>query len=261
MRQLPFQHNAERSQSISEKHSVLVDTDIGDDIDDAIALALILQSPEIDLQGITTVYGDTQQRARLAQYLLHIFGCEDVRVAAGIETPIQPRHRPSGVPQAAVIDQRVVLPTISTLSGPELIIETALAQRGRLTILCFGPLTNIATALRLEPALFMAIRGIVIVGGTSSFPFLEVWKRHHSRWQPDLPYLHDAVGVVALCAPELLEFQEMTARVFGRGPFKGFMVSRIMDGPLIQAAVRINAEATREWVMERLLSPSRAQTS
>ena len=90
---------------------------------------------------------------------------------------------------------------------------------------------------------------------------LEVWKRHHSRWQPDLPYLHDAVGVVALCAPELLEFQEMTARVFGRGPFKGFMVSRIMDGPLIQAAVRINAEATREWVMERLLSPSRAQTS
>lgn len=318
MHQLPFQHNAERSQSISEKHSVLVDTDIGDDIDDAIALALILQSPEIDLQGITTVYGDTRQRARLAQYLLHIFGCEDVRVAAGIETPIQPRHRPSGVPQAAVIDQRVVLPTISTLSGPELIIETALAQRGRLTILCFGPLTNIATALRLEPALFMAIRDIVIVGGTSSFPFpdwnirsdaraaqialgtgipvtmlgwditmrcqlregditrlhnshsrqtqflshlLEVWKRHHSRWQPDLPYLHDAVGVVALCAPELLEFQEMTARVFGRGPFKGFMVSRIMDGPLIQAAVRINAEATREWVMERLLSPSRAQTS
>src|SRR5438034_5936254 len=90
---------------------------------------------------------------------------------------------------------------------------------------------------------------------------LEVCKMHHSRWQPDLPYLHDAVGVVALCAPELLEFQEMTARVFGRGPFKGFMVSRIMDGPLIQAAVRINAEATREWVMERLLSPSRAQTS
>lgn len=318
MHQLPIQHDTERSQSISAKHSVLVDTDIGDDIDDAIALALILQSPEIDLQGITTVYGDTRQRARLAQYLLHVFGREDVCVAAGVEAPIQPRHRPSGVPQAAVIDQRVILPTISTLSGPELIIETAMAQRGHLTILCFGPLTNVATALRLEPALFMAIRDIVIVGGTSSFPFpdwnirsdaraaqialgtgipvkmlgwdittrcqlrevditklhnshsrqtqflsqlLEVWKRHRPRWQPALPYLRDAVGVVTLCAPELLEFQEMTARVFGRGPFKGFMVSRIMDGPLIQAAVRINAEATREWVMERLLSPSRAQTS
>ena len=95
MHQLPIQHDAERSQSTSAKHSVLVDTDIGDDIDDAIALALILQSPEIDLQGISTVYGDTRQRARLAQYLLHVFGREDVCVAAGVEAPIQPRHRPS----------------------------------------------------------------------------------------------------------------------------------------------------------------------
>lgn len=318
MHQLPIQHGAERSQSISAKHSVLVDTDIGDDIDDAIALALILQSPEIDLQGISTVYGDTRQRACLAQYLLHIFERVDVCVAAGVEAPIQPRHRPSGVPQAAVIDQRVVLPTISTLSGPELIIERALAHRGQLTLLCLGPLTNVATALRLEPALFMAIRDIVMVGGSSSFPFpdwnirsdaraaqivlgagipvtmlgwdittrcqfracditrlhngqsrqtqfisqlVEVWKRHRPRWQSALPYLHDAVGVVTLCAPELLEFQEMTARVLGRGPFKGFMVPRIMNGPLIQAAISIQAEATREWVMERLLSPLRAQTS
>jgi len=318
MHQLPMQYDAVRSQSILEKQCVLVDSDIGDDIDDALALALILQSPEIDLLGITTVYGDTRLRARLAQHLLHVFGREDVCVAIGEEAPIQPRHRPSGVPQAAIVDHRVILPTISTLSGPELIIKTALAHRGRLTLLCLGPLTNVAKALSLEPDLFMAIRGIVMVGGNSSLPFpdwnirsdaraaqivlgagipvkmlgwnittrcqfrageirklrdshsrqarvlyqlLEVWRRHRPRWQSALPYLHDPVGVVTLCAPELLEFQEMTARVLGQGPFKGFMVSRVMDGPLIQAAVSIHAEGTREWVMERLLTPSRTQTS
>jgi purine nucleosidase len=318
MRQLPIQRDAERSQSISTKHGVLVDTDIGDDIDDAIALALILQSPEIDLRGITTVFGNTQLRASLALYLLHAYGREDVCVAAGVQTPIQPRQRPSGVPQAAIIDMQVGLPAISRLSGPELIIETALSHRGQLTLLCLGPLTNVATALSLEPDLFMAIKNIVMVGGTSGFPFpdwnirsdaraaqivlgagipitmlgcnittrcqlrasdvtrlrnnharqtqflkqlLEIWKRHRPRWQADLPYLHDAEAVVALCAPELLEFQEMTARVIGRGIFKGFMAPRIMDGPLVQAAIGIQAEAAMEWITRRLLSPLRSQTA
>ena len=49
-----------------DKHLVLLDTDIGDDIDDALALALALRSPEIELTGITTVFGDTRLRARLA---------------------------------------------------------------------------------------------------------------------------------------------------------------------------------------------------
>jgi purine nucleosidase len=86
----------------SQKHIVLLDTDIGDDIDDALALALILRSPEIELQGVTTVFGDTQLRARLAAHLLQVFGREDVPVAIGIEMPMLLRHRPSAVPQAAV---------------------------------------------------------------------------------------------------------------------------------------------------------------
>ena len=109
MRQLPIHRDFEANQSGSYNHLVLVDTDIGDDIDDALALALVLQSPEIELQGVTTVFGDTHQRARLAAYLLKVFGREDVPVAAGIQNPIQLRHRPSGVPQAAILDDRVAL--------------------------------------------------------------------------------------------------------------------------------------------------------
>ncbi len=82
---------------------------------------------------------------------------------------------------------------------------------------------------------------------------LAVWQRHRPRWQPKLPYLHDPLAVVALCAPELFKFHETTARVFVDGPFQGFMVPRLMDGPLVQAATEVQADKAREWIMQRLL--------
>jgi inosine-uridine nucleoside N-ribohydrolase len=316
MRQLPIHRDLEANQSDSYKHLVLVDTDIGDDIDDALALALILHSPEIDLRGVTTVFGDTRQRARLAAYLLKDSGCENVPIAAGIQNPIQWRHRPSGVPQASVLDNRVALPALSATSGPELIVEIALAHHGRLSLLCLGPLTNIATALTIEPRLITAIRRIVMMGGSSSWPLpdwnvrsdaraaqivlgagipvtmvglnitmrcqlreqdikrlhrsaqtqllsrlLTIWQRHHPRWHPRLPYLHDPLTVAALCSPELFQFEEMRARVISRGPLQGFTVPRLMKGPLVHAAVDVRVEAAREWVMHRLLAPLPWQSS
>src|SRR5579862_4456817 len=77
---------------------ILIDTDIGDDVDDAFALALALRSPEIVLHGVTTVFGDTQARARLAKHLLRVYGRDDIPVAAGEPLPLLARHRPSGVP-------------------------------------------------------------------------------------------------------------------------------------------------------------------
>ena len=299
-----------------QKHTVLIDTDIGDDIDDALALALAVCSPEIELCGVTTVFGDTQRRAQLAAHLLHIFGRNDIPIAAGLQTPLQPRHRPSGVPQAVVLDDCAdcaALPMLSYVPAPELIAQTALAHHGRLTVLCLGPLTNLATALTTESRLFMAIRRIVMMGGTSGIPFPEwnvrndaaaarivlaagipvtmlgwnvttrcqlreegleqlrcndspqtqllsqliaIWQRDRPRWHPPLPYLHDPLAVVALCAPRLLRFEEMTARVLVDGPFAGYMVPRMMDGPLVHAAVGVQANEAREWVLRRLLHSS-----
>src|SRR5437667_11972247 len=110
MHQTALSSASETIQSTPEKYTVLLDTDIGDDIDDALALALILSSPEIPLKGVTTVFGDTSLRARLAAYLLHIYGHNDIPVAVGRGAPLLPRHRPSGVPQAALLDDRIALP-------------------------------------------------------------------------------------------------------------------------------------------------------
>ncbi|HVB23951.1 MAG TPA: nucleoside hydrolase [Ktedonobacteraceae bacterium] len=170
MRQLPEQTSLAASQSEKPCFDVLIDTDIGDDIDDALALAVALRSPEIAIRAITTVSGATQRRAQLAAHLLHTFERDDIPIAAGLSMPLQYRHRPAGVAQAAILPNNAPSRIISPLSGPELIIQTANAYAGRLTLVCIGPLTNVATALTLDPHLFLAIRKIFMMGGTSSIP-------------------------------------------------------------------------------------------
>ncbi len=161
------------SQCISRKYNILIDTDIGDDIDDALALSLALCSPEIELLGVMTVFGDTQKRAHLAAHILEVFEHEDIPVAAGQQMPLLFRHRPSGVPQAALLNPYAPSGTFSPFSAPELLIHTALTHHTNITLLCLGPLTNIATALLIEPRLFLAIKNIIMIGGTSGFPLPE----------------------------------------------------------------------------------------
>jgi purine nucleosidase len=301
----------EASQFNSQKYKVLIDTDIGDDIDDALALALALCSPEIELLGVTTVFGDTQRRAYLAARILEVYRHKEIPVAAGQQVPLLFRHRPSGVPQAAILDPYISNDALSRLTAPELIIETATAHHGNLTLFSLGPLTNIATALLIEPRLFLAIKNIVMVGGTTGIPLpewnmrsdaqaakivlasgipitllgwnvtmrcqlresdiekllyqnspqtrllsqlLAVWQRHRPRWHPRLPFLHDPLTLVAFCVPELFHFEVMTARVFTHGLFKGCMLSRILDGPLVYAAIDVKREQARKWIMQRLLN-------
>ncbi len=182
MSQSQFDSGTQASQFESNKHLVLLDTDIGDDIDDALALALALRSPEIELTGVSTVFGDTHLRARLAKHVLHVFESDNIPVAAGIPTPLLARHHPSGVPQAAILDAHANdEQDINARSGPELIVEKALAHPGRLILLCIGPLTNLATALQMEPHLFMAIRNIIMMGGSSSIPWPEWNVRSDAR--------------------------------------------------------------------------------
>ncbi len=82
---------------------------------------------------------------------------------------------------------------------------------------------------------------------------IAIWQQRRPRWLPAYPYLHDPLTIAVVCAPELLRFEEMTARVLVHGPLRGFMVPRLMNGPLVNAAVDIQAEQAKNWVMGRLL--------
>src|SRR5580704_5515163 len=74
-------------QSGSAPQLTIIDTDIGDDIDDAFALALALKSPELKIIGVTTAFGDTELRARLVDRYLAAVGRKDIPVTAGVATP------------------------------------------------------------------------------------------------------------------------------------------------------------------------------
>src|SRR5271167_396691 len=75
---------------VPASQKVIIDTDIGGDIDDAFAVALAVQSPEFRILGITTASGDTTMRARLVTRLLNETGHKEIPVAAGIATPAKP---------------------------------------------------------------------------------------------------------------------------------------------------------------------------
>lgn len=141
-------------------HKVIVDMDIGDDIDDAFALALLLQSPDIEIVGITTAWGDTALRGRLLERLLRETGHASIPVAQGIATP-----NPTPFTQARYA-QRGVAPSRPPQDAIDFILREIKRQPGQITILALGPLTNIGAVIARDAATFTKVKQVVMMGGS-----------------------------------------------------------------------------------------------
>lgn len=146
--------------SAAPAHKVIVDMDIGDDIDDAFALALLLQSPEIEIVGITTDWGDTALRVRLLERLLRETGHAGIPVAQGITTP-----NPTPFTQARYA-QRGLPPSRPPQDAIDFMLREIKRQPGQVTILALGPLTNIGAAIARDPAAFGKVKQVVMMGGS-----------------------------------------------------------------------------------------------
>ncbi len=144
---------------------IIFDTDIGDDIDDALALALALQSPELDVRAVTTVTDDTEGRSRLAWKELGLYGRHDVALGTGAPEPFLDPIHTGRAPQFTVLTDADTLPPAAHRRASELIIETLLASPRKITLVPVGPLTNIALALKGEPRIKDKIERIVLMGG------------------------------------------------------------------------------------------------
>lgn len=144
---------------------IIFDTDIGDDIDDALALALILQSPELDLRAVTTVLDDTETRTRLALKQLKLYNRGRVPVGTGASEPLLDPRRTERAKQFDVLTAQDDFPVAARKPGALLIIETLRASKEKVTLVPVGPLTNIALALKLDPGIRSQIERIVLMGG------------------------------------------------------------------------------------------------
>src|SRR5580700_8102358 len=126
---------------------VIFDTDIGDDIDDALALALALQSPELDVKLVTTVADDVESRTRLAWKELSLFGRRDVALATGASEPLLDPKYPDQAAQFKVLTAEDQPPASARRRATDRMIEILLASNAKMTVIPVGPLTNIALAL------------------------------------------------------------------------------------------------------------------
>ena len=159
---------------MSVPYKIIFDTDPG--VDDAMALLLALRSPEIDVVGVTTVFGNTNVESTTvnALNLLHFADRIDIPVAKGAGQPMvnppgllgefvhgddgmggidwwepnHPEHRP--------VDKHAA----------RFIVDMIMANPGQITLVPVGPLTNIGLALQLEPRIAQNVRNVVIMGGS-----------------------------------------------------------------------------------------------
>ena len=143
---------------------VILDTDIGSDIDDAVALAYLLKAEAIDLLGVTTVTGDTEKRARLAGYLCDAAGRDDVPVYAGAREVILHGRGQAEVPQYAALEGGEHRKDFDT-GALEFIRRTVQERPGEVTLLTIGPLTNIGILCALDPEVPSLLKQLVMMCG------------------------------------------------------------------------------------------------
>jgi len=148
---------------------IIIDTDPG--IDDSLAILLALASPEIQLEGLTVVHGNssTEQGTLNALSILELAGASHIPVAAGCELPlVQPSllapetHGDNGLGYA-----QLPVPASKPIvqKGSDFLIEQIMSNPGEITLVAIGPLTNVALAIRQEPRIVEAVKEVFIMGG------------------------------------------------------------------------------------------------
>lgn len=144
---------------------LVLDTDIGTDVDDAIALALAMKHPGIQLRAVTTVSGDPMRRAHIAAKLLAIGGRDDVEVAAGLRTPPPPTGREvwMGHEGRGLLRGGEEL-AVSSRDAVTLLLEESARSDG-LQVATIGMQTNVAAAVARDASFSRRVSRLGVMGG------------------------------------------------------------------------------------------------
>jgi purine nucleosidase len=137
---------------------VIIDTDIGDDIDDAFAIDLALTSPELLILGISAAWGDTSLRARMLDRMTCEVGRTDIPIQTGPATKSTTAF--SQTPWASEGIERPHGEAVSFL------LEQIQRYPGEITLIAIGPLTNVGAAISRDPATFSKLKRVVMMGGS-----------------------------------------------------------------------------------------------
>lgn len=146
---------------------LLLDTDIGGDIDDAVALGYLLRQPRCDLLGVTTVGGQADRRAALASAVCHAAGRAGIPIHVGASQPLLVAERQPDAYQSLALNDRWPHQTFGPdNTAVEFLRNTIRAHPGEITLLTIGPLTNIGLLFALDPEIPAQLAGMMVMGGT-----------------------------------------------------------------------------------------------
>ena len=162
---------------------IIIDTDIGDDIDDAFALQLALNTPELEILGVTTAFRNAYKRGKIVAALLAankrrdipVYAGEDEALSGGIckltyETePMKDADGSVNVPQYREEFSSYEVKR----GGVEFLLRAAAENPGEVTLVCLAPLTNVAAAYLKDGETFSKLKKIVMMGGQVNGDYAE----------------------------------------------------------------------------------------
>lgn len=175
------------------REKVIIDTDIGDDIDDAFALALAVKSPELQVLGISTTFGETDVRAKIVDRFLGEVGRSDIPVLAG---------KPAG---KTAMSQRRYADGGSFAKSPhgdatDFLLQQIRQYPGEITLIGIGPLMNIGEAIDRDPATFRKLKRVVIMGGSIRRGYGDLGYNEHVPPSPEWNIVNDVKSAQKLFA-------------------------------------------------------------
>jgi purine nucleosidase len=143
---------------------LLLDTDIGSDIDDAVCLAYLLAQKECNLLGITTVTGEAEKRAAMASVLCKIAG-KEIPIYPGCENPLLVQQQQPLAPQASALSKWAHQSEFQKGEAIEFLRKTIHSNPGEVTLLAIGPLTNVALLFSSDPEIPKLLKELVLMCG------------------------------------------------------------------------------------------------
>jgi len=158
------------------KEKILLDTDIGSDIDDAVCLAYLLMQPDCELLGVTTVTGESKRRASMVDALCQRAG-KSPPIIPGIETPLLVASRQPSAQQAVRLKNWPHREDFPDVHAIPFLAETILAHPGEVTLLAVGPLTNIGLLFAMYPETAKALKQLVLMCGVFTDAPTNLWPR------------------------------------------------------------------------------------
>ena len=165
---------------------VILDTDIGDDIDDSFALLLLLESHKFNCLGVTTVFRNSLKRAKMAKQIIRSLGY-DIKVYRGIDDPLKQnidhliskeikekeKYDEDGKYIFPQYDKSMENEKVEDENAVDFIIRMIHLYPHEVTLIPIGPLTNIASAIKKDPTIVPLIKEIRLMGAGLNLNFVE----------------------------------------------------------------------------------------